>query len=289
MNRKSTDAELPPQAAPATEPTVAPTNELTVEDIARQAGWRAPEEMQNPPKNPKTAAEWLLARGSVAEDLKHKLDQQSAKLEEATDSMVQARRHFDRLEASRTARVKADYENRRKEAIEQSDYEAVQAIERERDQQLPPDYQTQEPAPALTNWQKNNSWYGQDAQLTEMADLIADGLAARQVPLEEGLRTISARMAPYLEGRTQEPSAENEEPPRAAFEQEATGDRSRFRGQPPAVEVARAPAQSSARFSAQDLTAQERRYGEALVKSGAMDSLDEYAAQLAELEGLNNE
>ncbi len=285
--------EVAPEPAveePAPEPAVEePAPEPTVEALARQVGWRAPEELRNPPANPKSASEWLLERGNVVEDLKHKLDKQNDKLDEAIHNTEQAKLHFERLEKTRTDRVRAEFETRRREAIEASDYDEVKQIERERDETLA----EQGPAPSADNevdaWKKENPWYSKNAELTDMVDMMADGLMARDVPVQEALKTISDRMAPYVKELNTPPENEVEEPPMDNPDTPPRDEQGRFQAQPPAVEAGSPAAASPAPgqpYTAQHLTAEERRYGEAFIRSGAIESLDEYAAQLAEMEGL---
>ncbi|NKB69813.1 MAG: hypothetical protein GKR89_22300 [Candidatus Latescibacteria bacterium] len=51
-------------------------------------------------------------------------------------ALQKAKRHFEKLEKTRTDRVRAEFEHRRREAIEASDYDQVRSIEKERDETL---------------------------------------------------------------------------------------------------------------------------------------------------------
>ena len=230
--------------------------EKTVEDEAKDMGWRPQEEFSG------DESKWIEAREFVERkplyDRIHKLEQnnkrQSQTIHEVND-------HISKVRKSEYERAMVDLEAKKKYAVETADSDEVRKV----DSQIE-DLKTQRPSgrnplhPAIEQFLEDNQEWWKNEEMQDYAIARHDRIMqAGNIDMENGLKKV------LQEVRSRFPEK---------FE---NGNRY----QPSAVEGSRRSGKSSkSRFTPDDLSEAQRAIGDRWVRSGAMKNIQQYVDEL---------
>ena len=230
--------------------------EKTVEDEAKDMGWRPQEEFEG------DDSKWIEAREFVERkplyDRIHKLEQnnkrQSQTIHEVND-------HISKVRKSEYERAMVDLEAKKKYAVESADSDEVRKV----DSQIE-DLKTQRPSgrnplhPAIEQFlDDNQEWWGnnemQDYAIARHDRVMQEGDTDMESGLKKVLNDVKTRFPEQFENGN--------------------------RYQHSAVEGGRRSGKGSkARFTSDDLSESQRAIGERWVRSGAMKNIQQYVDEL---------
>jgi len=181
-----------------------------IEERARQLGWKPKDEYRGDPATWRDAQEFVDMTESVTPILREnlrRLSTQLSKTEQKVDSQdqeIKAWRAFtsEALEAERK-RVIAEYEQKQRDAVREGDLEAYEALDKQKkaaaekpekpvqSNEMPPDAKQ-----ALTDFERENDWYGTHDAMTDYARAESDRIAQRMPHLdpEAHLKKVKARV-----------------------------------------------------------------------------------------------
>lgn len=194
------------QAIETGEPIAA---EPTVEDRAREMGWRPKEEFKG------DESRWVDADTFVkkGEEVLPIVNARAKKLEEANAAMKaeladmkrtfgEFKQYHSQTERRAYERAMRDLEERQAEAVEANDLKAVREITKEMnnlskdvrtDDQGDP-YATPDHAKALSQFEADNPWFKSDPVMTAAANVIANQLEAAGVRGADQLQEVAKRI-----------------------------------------------------------------------------------------------
>lgn len=233
--------------------------EPTIEDAAREMGWRPKEEFKGDPEK-WVEAETFVKRGEeILPILKAQSKKDREALKAATDQIAEMKKTFSEFKQYHTQTEKRAYERamkdleaRQAQAVEDNDLKAVREITREMTD-LSKDVQTdrngddlqKNQEAAFNDWLPDNPWFKKDPVLRGAAIAIADELAA------DGLTDPVKQMAKVTERI------------KAEFPQKFENER---RKGPAAVEGGSPPRKAAKGWS--DLPPDAKAFAERMVKQG---------------------
>lgn len=245
--------EQEPVVAPEDQAPPAPRN---IEDFARERGWKTKEELAEAGKD---TSEWRDAESFIAfgmdrnrnlmDDVKH--------LRETTDRMTRTTAKIvqDAEERAR-AEERQKYEQIHREAVEQGDHKtAFAAVEKIAELKQPAQVQPT-PDPTIARFQAENTWLGSDPAATAVAAAVSQRLHATGASVEDQLKAareeVHKRFPEYAPAKPKPAPSVT----------------------PPAGRVANV---KSTKKGVADLSSEERRVAEDLVKQGRIKSVEVYA------------
>lgn len=145
------------------------------EQRAIEQGWVPKEEWDGDPDDWRPAKEFL-DRG----ELFKKIEEQKRELKHMKSAMEEFSRHHAKVRDVEYKRALAALKAEKKEALEESDHDAVVEIDeriaeiKEQQRAVPQQTQTEsQPDPMFTRWVARNSWYEQDRLMKAAADEVA--------------------------------------------------------------------------------------------------------------------
>lgn len=240
--------------------------ELTVEDRAREQGWKPKEEYEG------DSSKWVSAETFVAKgELIEKIEALSKELKGQKKANQMLLEHHDKVKKSEFDRAVAFLKSQKKRAYEDGDVDKVIEIDEQllnvRDTQKlqaqAVQAQEDEPHPNFVAWTSQNKWYNQDSDLREEADTI--GLAhSQRYPNKTPEEVLS-----YVEKQIKKMYPEKFTNPN--------------RSKPTAVEGASAPVSRST--SSFELSDDEKRAMMTFVRSGIMTK-EQYISDLKSIKGM---
>lgn len=226
----------------------------TIEDQARDMGWRPKEEFKGE-EGRWVDAETFVKRGEEilpivkanAKKDREALEAAKAEIAEMRKTFSEFKQYHSQTEKRAHDRARKELERELAEAIEAKDFAAVRSITddiaslskdvRTDDQGQP--YATPDHAKALNQWKGENAWFGSDSVMTAAANAIANELEASGVKGADQLAEVAKRIRAEFphkfenERRKAPPAVEGASPPRKASkgwndlppEAKATADR----------------------------------------------------------------
>lgn len=256
------------------------SNEIDSEDIeseveaeARSMGWRPLEEWEGPKSKWRNAKEFV-DRGSLFK----KIDSQNKVIRELQESYKTLAEHHAKVAKLEREKVLKELNRQKKEALENQDFEALSEV----DEQIialktAPDPEIVVPK-AVPAHQENadqlyqefvarNPWYKQDPELTELADTLTLGFAARKNAAGEPI--IPSELFEYVEQKMAAKTKKTKPLP------------------DPVIKSNRSSTPSGggrkSKFTFNDLNAEQKQFARRFVQMGAFKNEQEYVDQLAEL------
>lgn len=187
----------------------ASTPEPTIEDSAREMGWRPKEEFKGDPEK-WVEAETFVKRGEeilpILKANSKKLEAANAALKaemaETKKAVAEFKQYHSQTEKRAYERAMKDLEARQAQAVEDNDLKAVREITREitdlskdvRTDDSGDPYASPDHAKTVEAWKTENTWFGADVVLTGAANAIASELEAKGVRGADQLAEVSKRI-----------------------------------------------------------------------------------------------
>lgn len=251
------------QVTPNEEPEVHEYS--AVEKEAMDQGWRPKEEFEGDPDRFIDAPEFLR-RG----ELFSKIDHQSKELKQLRGAIEQFKNHHANVEKSAYDRAIKDLKAQRKAALAEGDVDRFDELDNEieevqdaRDKFVEQAQRTQAVPtvdPAFTAWVNKNPWYTNDPIMSGAADKLGQALAREGLTPLEVLKRVETEIKKTFPQKFSNPNRER----------------------PSAVETpAPRGGQNKSRYSP---TEDEKRVGMNFVRAGLYKSIDEYYAELQDME-----
>ncbi len=180
-------------------------NEISLESVAREMGWRDKDEW-----NSKTNKPWINAREFVLREREFS-DRLRDKLANTESGVKEIKNHFDRQLTAERMKHQEELKAAKKQAIIDGDVDEVDRIEREMENINTENEKGDETNPKLLDtWKKDNPWYGEDENLTEIADDIAENLQGKGKTFNEILDVINKKMKSLVPKPAKQNEPENE-------------------------------------------------------------------------------
>lgn len=246
--------------------------EPTVEDQAREQGWRPQEEWEGPAEDWVDAKQFVF-RGELMDRIKtqnKQLHKQEHEISTLKQGFQEFQEHAKKMAAAEYKEQISQLKSVKKQALEENDYDTVVEADekiadlKEEQKQTGTEQKKDEQQldPAIEYWlaQPENEWYKTDIAKRGAADAFADTIRAEtpDMPIADILVEVGKRV------------------------QQAFGTTKRSNNSPitPSTQAGR-PAKRA--YGKSDLNEEQLKIGQRFVKAGAVKSLKEYAAQLAEI------
>lgn len=183
--------------------------EPTVEDRAKEMGWRPLEEFKGD-ESRFVDAETFVKKGEEvlpivkanARKAEEALAKAQAEIAEMKDSFKEFKKYHSQTEQRALTQARKELEREMSEAVEAKDHKAVREIAADmaalsKDVQTDDDgnpYQTPDHAKALNTWKGENPWFGADDVMTAAANAVANRLEQSGVKGAEQLAEVAKRM-----------------------------------------------------------------------------------------------
>lgn len=183
--------------------------EPTVEDRAKDMGWRPKEEFKGD-ESRWVDAETFVKKGEEvlpivkanARKAEEALAKAQAEIAEMKDSFKEFKKYHSQTEQRALAQARKELEREMAEAVEAKDHKAVREIAADmaalsKDVQTDANgnpYQTPDHAKVLNQWRGENPWFGSDRVMTAAANAVADELEQAGVKGAEQLAEVVKRM-----------------------------------------------------------------------------------------------
>jgi hypothetical protein len=237
-----------------------------VEQEARSHGWRPKEEFEADEKN--TGKRWRTAEDFMdRKSLFDKIDEVKNENKTLRKGIQSLAEHNAKVEKSAYEKALATLKAERQQALDDEDLVRAERIRDQMDEVKEKMDSVQAPAvavetpPAIQEWKQANPWYQKDEVMTVYADGIGNRLAMQGMPPELVLKEVERRVRDNFPERFRNPNKDVA----------------------PKVEVGvGARASRGPRF---EMTDDERRIMNNLIRAGAPIKEDEYIAQLKKLKG----
>lgn len=149
--------------------------EVTVESLARQAGWVPPEEYQGREgRDPVTASEFLMKGLEIRGKMKNRLLNMEGKLSEMSEAMNLLKSHYEKKTKAEIARARKEIMEERDQAIELADKAAVHDADKRlkelEDQEVEATPAKKGTTETFKEWKEDNDWYGSNKAMTVVAE-----------------------------------------------------------------------------------------------------------------------
>lgn len=248
----------------------------THEDTARQGGWKPVEEWDGNPDDWITAKEFNQ-RGEFLERIKtqsshiKKLEKKQTTLETTINELADHHR-----KVAETERKKAldELKGLKKQALDIADHDRVVEIDDRIDDlkreklEEPTKAQTKTTThPVVTDWVEENKWYETDKALRGAMDALVEDIIEQDPSMRGQVAEVLELAEKQL--RNEFPNKFNKN--RSTVTESSQGNSSK---------------RNDPKYSARNLTEQERRVAQRFIDSGAIKNMEEYAKQLAEISHL---
>ncbi len=168
------------------------TTEPSIEDQAREMGWRPKEEFEG------DGRQWVDAKEFVGrKPLFDKIHDQGRKLNELEKTLKATAQHVTKVGEIAYKRAVSELKNERKEAIESADVQRVQEIDNELKDLKDTVTKTEEddgPPAEYKEWVGKNQWFETDSELYGFACSTFEALQKRNPnePLGKTLKAVEA-------------------------------------------------------------------------------------------------
>lgn len=183
--------------------------EPTIEDRAKDMGWRPKEEFKGDDSRwvdaetfVKKGEEILPILKANAKKTEAERDALKADLASLKNDVAEFRKYHSQTEKRAYERAIRDLEERQAEAVEANDLKTVRSITKEiaslskdvQTDEAGAPYQTPDHAKTLNQWKGENPWFGSDRVMTASANAVADELEIAGVKGAEQLAEVAKRM-----------------------------------------------------------------------------------------------
>jgi hypothetical protein len=252
----------------------------TVESLARELGWIPKEEFKWKPDDYVDAATYILKSKDVISSKNTHIGTLKTQIKEISNVVNELKVHNDRVYKADVKRLEGELETLRKErkvAISDGDVDKVEEIEKKigelhadasgtldtankKDTAKTPDGSDN---PKWILWQKDNSWYGTDDDMTKFADKFAEKYDG--APFERVLELVREEAERVFPDKF--PEKDKSESRKTAINPVEPGTRK---------------ATSKTRFTKADLSASQKAIMGKFVRQGVM-SEEEYIKDLAKM------
>lgn len=256
-----------------------PTQLSESEQSAHDAGWRPQEQWEGDPEDWVSAKEYLRV-GEMMDRIKSQgsqLRSYTKKLDQMESAMQELGEHNRKIAEQEYNNALKDLKSMKSEALEIGDYDTVVEID-DKMGDLKQTNPVNQPAPVpqanpvVDAWLVDNPWYEQDPVMRGAADAMmhqitssTPGIEPKTV-LDNVLETMKEEF-PHKFGGTKGNQI------RTTTTEVGTDGTTR----------ARTTQKGSSKYSAKHLSSEQSKIGKTFVRSGALDSLDEYAKQLGDI------
>jgi DNA-binding transcriptional MerR regulator len=172
----------------ATNEGAAVPGEVTVESLAREGGWVPPNEYEGREgRAPLTAAEFLKKGLEIRGNMKKRLTDMGTQLSDVKDAMQHLTSHYEKKTKAEIAKVRKELLEKKDQAIELSDKEAVKEVDKELEELKEEEKIVKEAgksgkkssgkSAAFLAWEEDNGWYGSDKILSVVAEAAGNEYA----------------------------------------------------------------------------------------------------------------
>lgn len=261
--------EVVPEANNDNSSTADTSTVLSIEDRAREQGWRPKEEFDGDP------AKWVSAETFVAKgELIDRIEQLGKKLKDSEKTIKMLSEHHSKVKESEFKRAVEFLKQQKKQAYESGDVDRILELDDKiaevRETQKAQKQQEQvneapESHPAFQSWVSENKWYETDSEMRADADTFGEAYARNNQD------KTPAEVLEYVTKKIKK-----------AYPEKFTNPN---RNKPTGVEGGSGTRQGSSRdtFS---LTEEETRVMNTFVRNGIMEK-DEYIKQVKAMRGAN--
>lgn len=244
------------------------TPEPTIDDRAREMGWRPLEEYEGDPEK------WVSAQSFVdRKPLFDKIDSQNKRvkaleksLQDHNATLKELAEHHKKVAETSYKKAMADLKAERRAAVRAGDHELVEAIEDQIDNLKPeevPEIKTPEPQPytqEINEWMSENSWYNSNKEMQHVADGFGKAAQARGLSTPEILAEMKTRIKEAYPDFFRNPN-KDKAPPSKTKDHTATAHKA----------------------AAYRPSAQQQRFAKTFVEQGVFKTVDDYYKQLREI------
>jgi uncharacterized protein YaaR (DUF327 family) len=255
------------------------TGEMSeVEQKAFDAGWRPEAEFEGDAEDWVSAKEYLRV-GEMMDRIKsqgNQLRSYTKKVDQLEEALQTLGEHNKKIAQEEYNKALNDLKSLKVEALEMGDHETVVEIdERMVDlKQNDPSTQPEPPQvdPVVDEWLQENTWYEQDAVMRGAADAMMQQITSSTPGIEP-----SKVLDSVLE------TMKEEFPHKFGGTRGQTTRVTTTEIDPTGTTRARTTTQKGSKYTERHLNEEQSRIGKTFVRTGALESLDEYAKQLADL------
>lgn len=236
-----------------------------VEQEASKYGWKPESEfVAKPGRKWKTAEQFMADK-----PLYDKIDEQhkyQKKLERQVDLL---REHYEKVEKAAYERALNDLKAERKQALEEGDLIRAEEIrdEIEDRKRTAPKPEPVQPEVDMDSWKSENTWYEQDEDMTAFADGLGNRLLKKGKSPQEILEVVAEKV-------------------RDAFPHKFEPKRNPNRDSAPRVESNSKKSGGKTTSETGFMTAEEIRFMEGFLKSGAPITREEYIRDMKKVKGV---
>lgn len=228
--------------------------EKTVEEKAKQMGFVTKEDWKGDPDKWRPPEEFVERGENIIPILKKNLDETNKKLDSMKSDFdfalkANAKEVEDAKKAAFDLATKnyedklAQLNSEEEEAVQDQDLEKYHKIKKQKEKLAKPSIEKAEPKkdtekkdtpPEFVEWNKKETWYGKDEELTAEADMIGTGLAMKypDKPLKEVYGMISDRVKRMYPDKFKNPHREESQSVEGHQPKQA-GDKKGFNSLPP--------------------------------------------------------
>lgn len=246
-------------------------------ELAKQQGWRPLEEWEGNPE------EWVDAktfnqRGEYMDRIKTQsslIKKLEKKLATHETTLKELAEHHKRVADIEYKRALDDLKGLKKEALELGDHGKVVEID-DKIQDLKaqpvkpePAQNAQEMHPDVMDWIEQNPWYEEDAVLAGAANGLVGDMIRRDPSLQGRVREVLEKVTTQL--KEEFPNKFGKKVRMSTVTESSTSDTK----------------QSAPKYTARHLNADQKQIAKRFIAAGAIKSMDEYAQQMAEINGLD--
>lgn len=247
----------------------AEVHEPTVEDLAREKGWRPKEEYNGDSGRWKSAEVFLALDEPI-----QKIEALAKELKEQKKANHMLLQHHQQVKESEFKRALEFLKLQKKDAFEKGDVDRILELDEQLDlvketqrqqaavKAAPPPVDTQEIHPAFKRWVDNNRWYENDPSMREVADALGLTHAQKNTNKtpQEVLEFVTAQVKRMYPEKFQNPK----------------------RSQGSGVET---PTSSKAKADTLEMSEEERTVMNTFVRQGIM-SKEDYLKELKAIKGI---
>ena len=267
------------------------------EEKARQDGWVPLDEWAGDPGDWVDAKQFNL-KGELYGRIKKQskfINDMKSEVTDLKEAIKEMREHSKKVVEQERAQMLKELKKERREAMEASDYDAVDELEEKMDELKaldlddepePETPQQQGPDPEVIAWLDNNQWYSEDRVARGAFEQIVAGMVEEDPSVEQDPTQLLNDAFDVL--KKELPSKFNASDD-AEEEEETPAPRKRSSVSEPSQRGRTKASTTKVKYSKKDLNDQQLRFGQTFVESGAFKSLDEYAAELATLGELDSQ
>lgn len=256
------------QVAPQVEAPESPPQQPTVEDAAREMGWRPLDEYDGDPDK------WVNAQSFVdRKPLFDKIDSQNKRvkaleksLQDQNAALRELTLHHKKVAETSYKKALADLKAERRAAVRSGDHDLADQIDEQIDNLKPeevPEITVPEPqpyTPEIQEWMTENSWYQSNKEMQAIADGFGRAAMTRGLSTPEVLAEITRKMKDLYPEITRNPN-KDKAPPSKTKDHTATAHKaSAFRPSPV-----------------------QQKFARTFVEQGVFKTVEEYYKQLREL------